>query len=139
MKQNDQSGQKSPSKKSKKQQYQKYSYSLKRKVVYEIESGKRRIEEARLFYGIKSKSVIYTWLKQYGKLTYDPKKTYQMKKTPQERIKELEEKLEISELEKDIMFDIMEAYEEEGVDVKKSLPALLAKEYAKRKNTEPLQ
>ena len=136
MKQKSQKGQKSPSKKSEKQQYQKYSYSLKRKVVYEIESGQRRIEEARLFYGIKSKSVIYSWLKQYGKLTYDPKKTYQMKKTPQEQIKELKEKLEIAEFEKDVMFDVMEAYEEEGVDVKKSLPALLLKEYEKRKNTE---
>lgn len=135
MKQNSQSGQNSPSKKKEKQQYQKYSYSLKRKVVYEIESGKRRIEEARLFYGIKSKSVIYAWLKQYGKLTYDPKKTYQMKKTPQEQIKELKEQLEIVELEKDIMFDIMEAYEEEGVDVKKYLPELLKREFEKRKNT----
>ena len=52
-----------------------------------------------------------------------------MKKSPQERIKELEEKLEIALLEKDILMDITQAYEEQGVDVKKFLPEQLKKDY----------
>ena len=54
-----------------------------------------------------------------------------MKKSPQQRIKELEEKLEMLELEKDILLDITEAFEEEGVDVKKYLPEQLKKDYEK--------
>jgi len=125
--------QKSPSNFTDKKKYQKYSYGLKRKVVYEVETGKRTIEDARKAYQIKGKSLIYSWIKLYGKLTYDPKKTYLMKKSPQERIKELEEKLEIALLEKDILLDMTEAYEEQGVDVKKYLPEQLKKDYENHK------
>lgn len=124
---------KSPSNSTDKKKYQKYSYGLKRKVVYEVETGKTTIEEARKLYQIKSKSLIYSWIKLYGRLTYDPKKSYLMKKSPQEKIKELQEKLEIALLEKDILLDITEAYEEQGVDVKKFLPEQLKKEYENHK------
>ena len=129
MKKKNLKNQKSPSFSTKKRKYKKYSYGLKRKVVYEIEAGKRTIEDARKAYHIKSNSLIYSWIKLYGKLTYDPKKSYLMKKSPQERIKELEEKLEIALLEKDILMDITQAYEEQGVDVKKFLPEQLKKDY----------
>ena len=125
--------QNNPSNSTKKRKYQKYSYGLKREVVHEIETGKRTIEDARKAYNIKSKSLIYAWIKLYGRLIYDPKKNYLMKKSPQERIKELEEKLEIALLEKDILLDISEAYEEEGVDVKKYLPEQLKKDYENHK------
>jgi len=121
--------QKSPSNSTNKRKNRKYGYGLKRKVVYEIEAGKRTIEDARKTYHIKSKSLIYAWIKMYGRLSYDPKKTYLMKKTPQERIRELEEKLEDALLDRDILLDITEAYEEEGVDVKKYLPEQLKKDY----------
>jgi len=119
MKKKELENQKSPRKINGKKKYQKYSYGLKRKVVYEVQSGKRTIEDARKCYGIRGKSLIYSWIKLYGILTYDPKKSYQMKKSPQERIKELEEKLSHTELEKEILLNIVESYEEEGVDVKK--------------------
>lgn len=122
-----------PSSHQPKQKYRKYSYSLKRQVVHEIQSGKRSIEEARLFYDVKGKSLIYSWIKLYGKLIYDPKKNYLMKKSPQEIIKELREKVEILEFEKDVLLDITEAIEEQGVDVKKFLPELLKKDYKNRK------
>ena len=125
--------QNNPSNSTQKRKYQKYSYGLKREVVHEIETGKRTIEDARKAYNIKSKSLIYAWIKLYGRLIYDPKKNYLMKKSPQERIKELEEKLEIALLEKDILLDISEAYEEEGVDVKKYLPEQLKKDYENHK------
>jgi transposase-like protein len=133
MKNNRLKNQKSPSISSDKKKYQQYSYGLKRKVVHEVQSGKRSIEDARIFYQIKGKSLIYSWIKLYGKLIYDPKKAYLMKKSPQERIKELEEKLEIAELQKDILLDITEAMEEEGMDVKKYLPEQLRKDYENHK------
>jgi len=133
MKNNQLTNQKSPSFSPGKKKYKKYSYSLKRKVVHEVQSGKRSIEDARIFYQINGKSLIYSWIKLYGKLIYDPKKSYLMKKSPQERIKELEEKLEIAELEKDILLDITEAIEQEGMDVKKYLPEQLRKDYVNHK------
>lgn len=133
MKNKRQKSQTTPSNLSPKKKYKKYSYSIKRQVVHEVQSGKRSIEDARIFYKINSKSVIYAWIKLYGKLIYDPKKSYLMKKSPQQRIKELEEKLEMLELEKDILLDITEAYEEEGVDVKKYLPELLKRDYENHK------
>lgn len=125
--------QKSPSKKDDKKQYRRYSYGLKRKIVDEVQTGKRTIEDARKTYQIKGKSLIYSWIKQYGQLIYDPKKDYLMKKSPQERIKELEEKLAIAELDRDILLDITQAFEEEGVDVKKLLPEQLKKDYENHK------
>jgi len=133
MKNNQLKNQKDPSFSPDKKKYKKYSYALKRKVVHEVQSGKRSIQDARKFYHINGKSLIYSWIKIYGKLIYDPKKTYLMKKSPQERIKELEEKLEIAELEKDILLDITEAIEEEGMDVKKYLPEQLRKDYENHK------
>ena len=131
MKKNHLKSQTSPSNQKSKKKYKKYSYALKRKVVHEVECGLRTIEEARVHYQINGKSLIYAWIKLYGKLIYDPNKSYLMKKSPQQRIKELEEKLEMLELEKDILLDITEAFEEEGVDVKKYLPEQLKKDYEK--------
>jgi len=121
--------QKSPAKKS---NYNKYSYALKRKIVYEVEKGQKSIHQAKLEYGIKGNSLIYAWIKKYGLLNYEPDKEYKMKQSPQEKIKELLNKIEQLELEKDIFFDISEAFQEQGVDVKKFLPEQLKKEFLNR-------
>ena len=121
--------QKSPTKKGK---YNKYSYALKRKIVYEIEKGEKSINQARQEYKVKGKSLIYVWLKKYGLLNYEPEKVYKMKQSPREKLKELEKRLEELELQKDILLDIQEAFEEEGVDVKKYLPEQLRRDYVNR-------
>lgn len=121
--------QKSPSNSSSKKKYQRYSYALKREVVHQVQSGHRSIEQARVHFGIKGKSLIYAWIKQYGKLTFDPKKTYLMTKSPKQQIKELKEKIEILEMEKDILLDFVEICEEDGFDVKKALPEQLKKDF----------
>jgi transposase-like protein len=132
MKNKDLSSQKSPCFGDKKKKYKQYSYALKRKVVYELETGRRSIEQARLHYEIKGKTVIYSWIKKYGLLHYNPKKEYLMKQSPQEKIKELQLKIEELELEKDILLDIQQIYEEEfGVPVKKYLPWRLEKDLKK--------
>lgn len=121
---------KTPSKKGKKKAYKKYSYALKRKIVHEIESGQRCIEEARNYYGISGKTLIYSWIKKYGYMAYNEKKDYEMKQSPQEKIKELEQRLEVVELEKDILLDIQQIYEKDfGIPVKKYLPEQLKNDY----------
>lgn len=130
MKKKDLSSQKSPSFVIGKSKYKKYSYALKRKVVYEVESGKRSIEQARLHYQIKGKTLIYSWIKKYGLLNYHPNKEYQMKQSPQEKIKELQLKIEELELQKDILLDIQQIYQEDfDVPVKKYLPEQLKKDF----------
>ena len=90
MKNKDLSSQKPPCFGEQKNKYKQYSYPLKRKVVYEVETRKRSIEQARLHCEISGKTLIYNWIKKYGMLHYNPKKEYEMKQSPQEKIKELE-------------------------------------------------
>ena len=130
MKNKDLCSQKDPCSGMKKKKYKQYSYALKRKVVYEVETGKRSIEQARVDYGIRGKTLIYCWIKKYGLLHYNPKKEYQMKQSPLEKIKELQQKLEELKFEKDILLDIQQIYEKDfGVPVKKYLPEQLKKDY----------
>ena len=77
MKKKDLSGQKAPSNSKKKREYWKYSYGLKRKVVYEIESGYLSLEEARVLNGIKSKSIIIQnkYLLSQARISYFPSNT----------------------------------------------------------------
>ena len=124
--------QKSPQKTGEKRKNRKYSYALKRKIVYEVDKGILSINQAREKYGIRGKSLIYTWIRKYGLLHYEPSKSYKMKQSPQERIKELQKRIEELELDKDILLDIQEAFEEEGVDVKKYLPEQLRRDYVNR-------
>lgn len=134
MKKKDLLGQRPPSKKGNKRAYEKYSYGLKRKVVYEIESGYLSFEEARRSNGIKSKSIIYNWLKRYGRMEYDPKKAYKFKESPQEEIKRLKAELEESNLHRDLLLDMQQIYEEDyGVEVKKYMSEQLIKEYQRHK------
>jgi len=134
MKKKDLPGQKAPLNSKKKREYRKYSYGLKRKVVYEIESGYLSLEGARVSNGIKSKSIIYQWLKRYGNQPYDPKKAYNMKESPQEKIKRLERELAVSKLRLDLMLDMQQIYEEDyGVDVKKYMSEQLRKDYLRHK------
>ena len=76
---------------------QKYAYGLKRKVVHEILRGILSKEEAMLRYGIRSRQSINYWISQYGLLNYRNQKNYGMKQSPEEKIKELQ--LRIEELE----------------------------------------
>jgi transposase-like protein len=130
MKKKDLSSQKTPSFGEQKGKYKKYSYALKRKVVYEVESGKRSIEQARIHFQIKGKNLIYAWIKKYGLLNYNPNKDYLMKQSPQEKIKELQLKIEQLEFQKEILLDIQQIYQEDfGVPVKKCLPEQLKKDF----------
>jgi hypothetical protein len=63
-------------------------------------------------------------------MAYNEKKDYEMKQSPQEKIKELEQRLEVVELEKDILLDIQQIYEKDfGIPVKKYLPEQLKNDY----------
>jgi len=109
--------------------YRSYSYALKREVVHMVEIGKMSIEQARVHYNIKGKSLIYNWIKKYGLLNYQPNKIYAMKKSPQEKIKELQMKIEELEFDKKIILDMYQVLQEDfDIPVKKYLPEPLIKD-----------
>jgi len=112
----------------KKRTYNKYSYALKRKIVNDILKGILSKEEAMLRYGIRSRQSINYWLSRFGLLNYRNQKNYGMKQSPEEKIKELQariEELENAKIVLNIAIDI--ADEEFGTQIrKKYLPQSLA-------------
>ena len=112
----------------KKRTYNKYSYALKRKIVNDILKGILSKEEAMLRYGIRSRQSINYWLSKYGLLNYRNQINYGMNQSPQEKIKELQariEELENAKIVLNLAIDI--ADEEFGTQIrKKYLPQSLA-------------
>lgn len=123
---------KTPSFSKPKKKYRKYSYAFKREVVYQVTSGKMYVEQARKHFNINGKTVIYTWIKKYGLLFYNPNKSYEMKQSPQERIKELLKKIEELEADKELLLTTQQVLMEDfNLPVKKYLPELLEKDLKK--------
>ena len=122
------SNKKISTKEEEKRTYTKYAYALKRKIVNDILKGILSKEEAMLRYGIRSRQSINYWLSKYGLLNYRNQKNYGMKQSPEEKIKELEariEELENAKIVLNIAIDI--ADEEFGTEIrKKYLPQSLA-------------
>lgn len=110
----------------------KFSEAQKRIIVGEVLSGKLTKEEARRRYKIKSKSAILEWMRIFvggnrRDVTLDPINKLKNMSIPdkkllelQDKIKQLEEQLELSELKGrayQIMVEI--AKEDYGIDLEK--------------------
>jgi len=80
------------------------------------------VNQARIHYDIRGKTLINSWIKKYGLLFYNPKQNYDMVESPEQTIKRLKLEKEQLQLEKDILLDIQQIYiKEYGVDAKKFL------------------
>ncbi|WP_374726294.1 transposase, partial [Chryseobacterium rhizosphaerae] len=114
-----------------------YNLSLKLQIVKEIEAGKSGITDCRKKYGIQARSTIVSWLRKYGNFDWENQRSFTMKKTPEQRIMELEAEVKLLEkqkafLEKQayiadkkvIFFDMMInlAEKEYDIDIRKNLP-----------------
>lgn len=119
-----------------------YSLSFKHQVVSEYETGKYSKTQLRRLYGIQATSTITSWIEKYGNFSRDFQvKSRVMKKTPEQRILELEQKVKLLEKQKAeaeflanqtqkkvILFDMMIDIAEEEFKIpirKKSNPELL--------------
>jgi len=121
-----------PSFSKEKKKYKTYSYALKREVVYQVTSGQMCINQALKHYNINGKTLIYAWIKKYGLLFYNPKKSYAMQESPNDKIKELLARIELLECEKGLLLTAQQIMlEDYGIDVKKYLPGQLEKELTK--------
>lgn len=104
-----------------------YSLAFKLQVVGEIEKGELNFDQAGRKYGIQGNCTVSQWVKKYSNLTWDELPTLQMKKTPEQRIKELEALL-AKEKEKVQILNIAIDIADQTLDTnirKKYLPELL--------------
>jgi len=70
-----------------------YSLAFKLQVVREVERGELNYNQADRKYGIQGNTTVSIWMKKYGSLDWKQSPTVSNKKTPEQRIKELEELL----------------------------------------------
>jgi transposase-like protein len=74
-----------------------YSLAFKISVITQVEKGELTYKQAQKHYGIQGRSTVLTWLRKLGTLDWsEPKANYMesKNKTPEQRIKELEEELQ---------------------------------------------
>ena len=112
-----------------------YSLAFKLQVVGEIERGELNYNQADRKYGIQGNTTVSIWMKKYASLTWKQNPTVTNKKTPEQRIKELEELL-AREKEKVLVLntaiDVADQMLETNIR-KKYLPELLKKQKSKSK------
>lgn len=77
-----------------------YSLSFKLQVVSEVESGELSIRGALRRYGIQSHGTVLNWIKKYGTLDREYEVHRLMKKTPEQRLLELEQEVRRLEQQK---------------------------------------
>ena len=78
-----------------------YSLSFKLQVVQEIETRELSIVGALRKYGIQARSTVTNWLRKYGNFDVDNQFSISLKKTPEQRIMELEQQVKLLEKQKD--------------------------------------
>lgn len=112
-----------------------YSLAFKLQVVGEIERGELNYDQADRKYGIQGNVTVSKWMRKYGSLAWNQNPTVSNKKTPEQRIKELEELL-AREKEKVLVLntaiDVADQILEANIR-KKYLPELLKKRKLKSK------
>jgi transposase len=114
-----------------------YTMSFKLQIVQEIEQGQLTATEATKKYGIQCRKTIVQWLRKFGNFDWENQIPFNMTKSPEQRIMELEAKVKLLEKQKsfleqqafvadkkaiifDMMIDIAE--EEYKIDIRKNSP-----------------
>lgn len=67
-----------------------YSLAFKLQVVSEVEKGELSYKQAQRKYGIQGRSTVLVWIRKHGILDWKELPVMSHKKTPEQRIKELE-------------------------------------------------
>ncbi|SFE50596.1 helix-turn-helix domain-containing protein [Flavobacterium xueshanense] len=114
-----------------------YTMSFKLQIVQEIERGQLTSTEATKKYGIQCRKTVVQWLRKFGNFDWENQIPFNMTKSPEQRIMELEAKVKLLEKQKsfleqqafvadkkaiifDMMIDIAE--EEYKIDIRKNSP-----------------
>jgi len=106
-----------------------YSSSLKRKIVEEVESGAISVSDAMDFYGIKHRRTVTRWLQILGTKSRPTEIVRVMMSSEKERIKDLEKLVAQLELKNLISDKMLELADKEYPDFKKNLSTKRLKKY----------
>jgi transposase len=106
-----------------------YTLAFKQAVVDEVERGELTYKQAQARYGIQGRSTVLKWLRRYGDQDWRPGTSHRASRsptvpksppTPEQRIKELEEKLRLAEQKAEFFEAVVDVMEKDyGVTVKK--------------------
>lgn len=106
-----------------------YTLAFKLVVVDQVEKGELTYKQAQARYGIQGRSTVLKWLRRYGHQDWNlgiaarPTRSPSMPTlppTPEQRIKELEEKLRLAEQKAQFFEAVVDVMEKDyGVSVKK--------------------
>lgn len=77
-----------------------YSMSFKLQVVHEVEQGELSKKAAALKYGIQGSHTVSTWLQKYGNFDWENQRPFNMPKTQEQKLLELEQKVKLLEKQK---------------------------------------
>ena len=103
-----------------------YSLAFKLEVINEVEKGAISYKEAQRKYGIQGRSTVLVWLRKHGILDWNSN-PMKGKKTPQQEIKELKQKLKRLEAEKEILNAAIDIADEQlGSNIRKKYLPLLS-------------
>ena len=89
----------------KKRSQRDYSLAFKLQVVSEVEKGELSYKQAQKKYGIQGRSTVLVWIRKHSILDWKEIPIVSHKKTPEQKIKELETLLAI-EKEKDHVLNV---------------------------------
>jgi transposase-like protein len=115
-----------------------YSLAFKLEVVNEVERGEKTYKECQSKYGIQGKSTVLNWLRKHGRLDWTNKAIMKERRTPQQKIRELERKLKRLEAEKEILNRAIDMADETlGTDIRKKYLSLLSEAIRQQGDQEP--
>ena len=109
-----------------------YTLTFKQSVVDQVERGEISYREAQIRYGIQGSSTVLVWLRRHGSQNWDRQASLHPERspvmpalppTPEQRIKELEEQLRLSEQKAQFFKVVVDVLEKDyGVSVVKKRP-----------------
>ena len=77
-----------------------YPLSLKLQIVQSIEQGKLTTTQATKKYGIQCRETVVNWLRKYGNFDWENQTPFNMPKTPEQRLLELEQEVRLLKKQK---------------------------------------
>lgn len=126
-----------------------YPLSFKIAVVEQVEKGEMTYKQAQLRYGIQGRSTVLTWLRKHGHLNWAPglpslsSRELPMSQpsaplTPEQRIRELEEQLELVTQKAEFLDAVVNVLKNDyGISVIKKRPGKSSRKNRPQNNHYP--
>lgn len=92
-----------------------YSMSFKLQVVGQVERGELTVGSAARKYGVQNHSTVTNWLRKFGNFDWQTQTPSVMKKTPEQTIFELEQKVKLLEKQKNLLEHQLEFQSEKAI------------------------